>query len=669
MRPARLPGLILVVALLFAFPRLTIAQWQENGIPVAPVSPPGQQDLPRVAPDGMGGLYVVWRDLRDYSTNLEDIYLQRMTGDGLVAPGWPSLGLPTAIGPVPQEVGMVAPDGAGGCFVAWEEFIDATLSDIFVQRIRSDGSISPGWPKRGVPVSVALDYQRLRDLVSDQAGGVYVAWTDFREGFDTPAVYLTRITAEGQLANGWIPDGNRLIDLPESRHTPALLGDPSGDVFVAWGDARLRSNVGGTFYVTRITPSGSVAAGWPAHGVPLFLSGTGQDYARIVSDGAGGAYVGWNDNRQGGPNFTYWLFDVYAQHILGDGTIDPRWPRNGLAVCDAPDGQWYFTMAPDGAEGALFAWQDHRGGYWQIYGQRVRPDGTLALGWTPNGNQMAPVLTLQFDPQVIADGAGGLYAFWEQNPSGYSEVAGQHLLANGQLDPAWGMEGLPISSGDADCTQPDVIGDGKGGALLAFERSVQFSQLIYAQRVRLDGPVPVLLSLMDTEVSERTVTLRWHSSQAGALSASVERRDEGSDLWTVRGAAWVEGRDRLVFADRDVFPGRYGYRLRYSDGVTESLSEEIAIEVSTTVRLALEGFRPNPAAGAVRVSFSLPDDQPARLEVIDVKGRIAHSREVGSLGGGSHAVTVSGDPLPAGMYWIRLVHPVRTLTTRGLILR
>ncbi len=618
----------------------------------------------------MGGFYVVWRDRRNSSTNIEDIYLQRMTGDGLVAPGWPWLGLPIATGPVYQSGGMVTPDGAGGCFVAWIEAIPSTQTDIYVQRILPDGSISPGWPQRGVSVSVAPDHQLLDDLASDQTGGVYIAWTDFRDDPNLPAVFVSRITGKGQLAEEWTSDGNRLIDLPLDRNTPALLGDPSGDVFVAWGDARLRSNVGGTFYVTRITQSGSVAAGWPEHGVPLLLSGTGQDYARIISDGAGGAYIGWNDNREGGPNFTYMRFDVYAQHVRGDGTIDPRWPRDGLAVCDALEGQWYFTMAPDGAGGALFAWQDHRGGYWQIYGQRVGADGAPAPGWTPNGVPIAPVLTYQFDPHVVADGVGGLYAFWDQYPNGPSEVAGQHLLANGQHDPAWGTQGLPISGGDADCSRPDAISDGKGGALLAFERSAQFSRLIYAQRVRLDGPVPALLSLVDAEVSGRTVMLRWHSSEAGTLRTSVERRHEDSDLWTVRGAAWVEGRDRLVFADRDVSPGRYVYRLRYSDGLTETLSEEIAIEVSTTVRLALEGFRPNPAQGSARVAFSLSDDRPARLDVIDVRGRVVHSRDVGSLGAGSHVLPLAGEtPLGAGMYWIRLTHPERTLTTRGLVVR
>lgn len=86
--------------------------------------------------------------------------------------------------------------------------------------------------------------------------------------------------------------------------------------------------------------------------------------------------------------------------------------------------------------------------------------------------------------------------------------------------------------------------------------------------------------------------------------------------------------------------------------------------------LSLAGFRPNPAIGTATLAFSLPDDRPARLEVIDVKGQVVRSRDVGSLGGGSHILSLAGEvPLRAGMYWIRLTHPERTLTAKGLVLR
>ncbi len=58
----------------------------------------------------------------------------------------------------------------------------------------------------------------------------------------------------------------------------------------------------------------------------------------------------------------------------------------------------------------------------------------------------------------------------------------------------------------------------------------------------------------------------------------------------------------------------------------------------TAQRLELEGARPNPAvAGQLTVAFTLPNAEPARLELIDVSGRRLAARDVGSLGPGRHS--------------------------------
>ena len=55
-----------------------------------------------------------------------------------------------------------------------------------------------------------------------------------------------------------------------------------------------------------------------------------------------------------------------------------------------------------------------------------------------------------------------------------------------------------------------------------------------------------------------------------------------------------------------------------------------------------------------QVSFSLPDGRPATLEVLDVRGRLERSIPVGTLGAGSHRVTVQLEGLPAGVHLLRL---------------
>ena len=73
---------------------------------------------PAVVPDGSGGAYIAWLDRRS-GTDL--VYAQRLMADGLIAPGWPPEGrLASTTGRLRDHLAMIS-DLAGGAFVAWDE--------------------------------------------------------------------------------------------------------------------------------------------------------------------------------------------------------------------------------------------------------------------------------------------------------------------------------------------------------------------------------------------------------------------------------------------------------------------------------------------------------------------------------------------------------------------
>jgi len=88
---------------------------------------------------------------------------------------------------------------------------------------------------------------------------------------------------------------------------------------------------------------------------------------------------------------------------------------------------------------------------------------------------------------------------------------------------------------------------------------------------------------------------------------------------------------------------------------------------------ALEGAQPNPATGAsgFSVSFSLPGDAPATLELLDLGGRRLLGREVGSLGGGRHTVSWQRESagLPAGLYILRLSQAGRAASSKVVLVK
>ena len=66
--------------------------------------------------------------------------------------------------------------------------------------------------------------------------------------------------------------------------------------------------------------------------------------------------------------------------------------------------------------------------------------------------------------------------------------------------------------------------------------------------------------------------------------------------------------------------------------------------------------------------MTLPDDSPARVELLDVAGRVVRSQRV--QGAGVHAV--SFDELgvfPPGLYFARVSHSLRSATSRVVVAR
>ena len=115
-------------------------------------------------------------------------------------------------------------------------------------------------------------------------------------------------------------------------------------------------------------PSRPAAAAWPTAplvSAPLCAAANDQGYPKIVADGSGGAIVTWNDYRSGTDT------DIYAQHVLASGVVNPAWPADGRALCIGAYVQGGTTIVSDGRGGAIVAWQDYRSGNSDIYAQRV----------------------------------------------------------------------------------------------------------------------------------------------------------------------------------------------------------------------------------------------------------------------------------------------------------
>jgi sugar lactone lactonase YvrE len=103
-----------------------------------------------------------------------------------------------------------------------------------------------------------------------------------------------------------------------------------------------------------------------------------------------------------------------------------------------------------------------------------------------------------------------------------------------------------------------------------------------------------------------------------------------------------------------------------------SLTPDVTVSVGTVapLRFSLAGARPNPArANRLTVEFELPMARSARLDLLDVGGRLVATRDVGVLGAGRHSIDfAAGRHLSPGLYLIRLQQGAMVSTLRAVVL-
>ncbi|HEY6866620.1 MAG TPA: T9SS type A sorting domain-containing protein [Candidatus Eisenbacteria bacterium] len=175
--------------------------------------------------------------------------------------------------------------------------------------------------------------------------------------------------------------------------------------------------------------------------------GTVPDAA--VPDGAGGAFIFWEDLRNGSR-------DVFGAHVLADGSLDPSWPFGGLGVCTAAGDQTSIRALPDGAGGVFVCWSDARSGVAKPYVTDLLANGTPAPGYGANGVGVETSLpNADGPPQMCIDLSGGIQLAWEYTAgAGNQDIYGAQVVGGAVV---W-MKGLittPVSQ-----TGPVIVSDG-----------------------------------------------------------------------------------------------------------------------------------------------------------------------------------------------------------------
>jgi hypothetical protein len=238
------------------------------------------------------------------------------------------------------------------------------------------------------------------------------------------------------------------------------------------------------------TPGGSALAWWAPEGTLVSTAPASADGAGACSDDAAGAFVAWVDGRD-----AHFLDpDIYAQHLLSDGTLDAAWPASGRPVTTAAGSQYVAGVVPDGQGGSIILWLDTSrfgtGGYVRgdLYAMRLDHDGSLHDGWNAAGTPVDTAAVVYSGGYgLTVDGLGGLFVAWEDQRTGARDIRMQHVLGNGQIPTGWPVDGVPVCTAIGDQWSPVLAPDGVGGVYVCWADYRGIGGPVYIQHIEASG--------------------------------------------------------------------------------------------------------------------------------------------------------------------------------------
>lgn len=543
------------------------AAWVADGVSL---SPNASNYKPVIVTDGVGGTIVAW-----YGGSGSDIFARRVLADGTTAAGWPSPSPLVVCGATGlQEQPVLVPDQASGALCFWQDARNGSDYDIYAQHINALGQVvstaSSNWIADGIPISAATGNQYLPMAVSDDAGGAIVVWQDGRHGAGNYDIYAQRVDGDGNLL--WAPAGVPVCLAVNNQINPTIAADGAGGAYIAWQDYRKGTEY--DIYVQHLTANGTIYADprWTTDGVGVCLATNSQFYPVLAGDGAGGVFVAWQDFRTGTDNH------IFSQHLSAQGAVATGWPANGTPVCQAQFSQYYPVVSGDGGTGVFLAWQDYRDGATNhIYAQHLTAGNT---GWVANGVAISTAINGQFAPQIASDRGGGAFITWYDSRNGSTNDIYMHEVSGtGVLNPNWDKDGLGVCLATNTQQFPVVATSGAGIAVVT-----------------------------------------WQDLRSGGLTtAAIFAQQEGSG--TVTGA-----------------------------------------DPSLPLTAGLSLARPNPSRGSSELRLTLPREAFVRVEVLDVTGRHIRTLESRSFSAGVHPLSWDGTSdqgvrTAPGVYLVRVQWP------------
>jgi hypothetical protein len=303
------------------------------------------------------------------------------------------------------------------------------------------------------------------DLTTDGGGGAIITWNDSRTNF-TEDIYAQRIDVNGNLS--WVLNGVPICTQANYQIYPKIASDGVGGAIITWADNR--NGIDLDIYAQRIDANGSPL--WAYNGIPVCTAAGDQTFPEIITGSSGEAIIIWKDSRNG-------LNEIYSQRLNTLGNV--QWTVNGNLLCSGVPSYASLAILSDGNHGAFVSWEASS----DIFAQYIDSSGYHK--WSSTGLTVCNASNIQESPSITLDGNYGVIVTWSDGRYAYSDIFAQKIDSSGAVQ--WQNNGVIVCIPSFDQEKPEIISDGIGGAIIAWEdyRNGGSYGDIYAQRINSNG--------------------------------------------------------------------------------------------------------------------------------------------------------------------------------------
>jgi len=418
-----------------------------------------------------------WSDTRDGD---RDLWAQKVDADGNLKWGASGKRINGAAGN--QEKNLVCAAENGGTIFAWIDFRAGGNGDVYAQKTDANGNLL--WNNAGVPVCTVPNTKSDVTILSDNAGGAYLTWSDHRN-YDVD-IYGMHLLSDGTRASGWDIDGNAIVNQAYEQYSPSLSSDGAGGVVLIWIDIRDSYHA---IYGQRLLPDGTQL--WGSNG-KMLVSNIGAEFfsnlcVKIAPTGGESFMIVWTDRVNDGG-------DIKAQRVSLNGNLlwnEPKPVYVGSGYQVKPQ----IINTSDSS--VIILWNEDRSssGYYDIHAQKISIDGSKQ--WAEEGVLVSGNLNNQINQWITADSEGGAWLTWEDGRNEnhpYGDIYAQHLNSAGINQLAAG--GAVVADLGRGQFLPAINKTTNGKYLLSWVDDRDHQTGIYVKSFAENGQIPAIETLL-----------------------------------------------------------------------------------------------------------------------------------------------------------------------------